>query len=119
MRPLSGDYAFNFSNVAPLYAGDPQSAEAWRETSARVRARPRKHSEIAAALAAQQTRRGAPSESQAAAALLARPDSSAVVTGQQAGVFGGPLFTVLKAITSIQLARRAAHELATPVVPVF
>ena len=33
MRPLSGDYAFNFSNVAPLYAGDPQSAEAWRETA--------------------------------------------------------------------------------------
>jgi bacillithiol synthase len=119
MRPLSGDYAFNFSNVAPLYAGDPQSPDAWRETSARVRARPRKHGEIAAALAAQQTRRSAPPESQAAAALLARPDASAIVTGQQAGVFGGPLFTVLKAITSIQLARRAAHELATPVVPVF
>src|SRR5687768_17488431 len=24
-RPLSGDYAFNFSAVASLYAGDPQS----------------------------------------------------------------------------------------------
>jgi bacillithiol biosynthesis cysteine-adding enzyme BshC len=119
MRPLSADYAFNFSNVAPLYAGDPQSPEAWRETARRVRARVRKHAEIAAAIAAQQTRRDAPLESQAAAALLANPDSAAIVTGQQAGLFGGPLFTVLKAITAIQLARRAHRELGTPVVPVF
>jgi bacillithiol biosynthesis cysteine-adding enzyme BshC len=119
MRPLSGDYAFNFSNLSPLYAGDPQSPEAWRETAGRVRARTRKPAEIAAAIAAQQARRSAPAESQAAAALLASPDAAAIVTGQQAGLFGGPLFTVLKAITAIQLARRAHRELGTPVVPVF
>ena len=37
MRPLSGDYAFNFANVAPLYAGDPSR----RRPGARLRARPR------------------------------------------------------------------------------
>jgi bacillithiol biosynthesis cysteine-adding enzyme BshC len=119
MRPLSGDYAFNFANVAPLYAGDPQSPDAWRDTAARVRARRRGGAEVAAALAAQQARRGAPAESVSAAAQLSSPDTLAVVTGQQAGAFGGPLFTLLKAITAIQLARQAARDLAAPVVPVF
>src|SRR4051812_3333568 len=97
MRPLSGDYAFNFSNVAPMYAGDPQSPEAWRETAARVRARTRRCAEVAAALAAQQTRRGAPADPPSAAARLADPDAFAVVTGQPAGAVGRPVFARPKA----------------------
>ena len=70
-------------------------------------------------LAAQQKRRGAAAESRAAAALLQDPDTVAVVTGQQAGVFGGPLFTLLKAITAIQLARRTSAEHGVKTVAVF
>ena len=35
-RPLAGDYAFNFSHIAPLFAGDPTSADAWRTAIARA-----------------------------------------------------------------------------------
>jgi bacillithiol biosynthesis cysteine-adding enzyme BshC len=64
-------------------------------------------------------RRGAPDEARQAAALLEDPASVAIVTGQQAGLFGGPLYTLLKAVTAIQLARRVRDEFATPAVALF
>jgi bacillithiol biosynthesis cysteine-adding enzyme BshC len=50
---------------------------------------------------------------------LRQPDSAVVVTGQQLGLFGGPLYTVYKAVTAVQLARRMSEETGRPVVPVF
>ena len=87
--PLSGDYAFQLSNVAPLYAGDPG-----RQRLARDRPRPRatrQHGEIAP-----RSRRkpdGGPGRIEAAAALSwsTRPPSLRASRPE----FGGPLFTVL------------------------
>jgi bacillithiol biosynthesis cysteine-adding enzyme BshC len=79
----------------------------------------RQHAQVAAILSAQQERRGAPPAARQAARALASPDTVAILTGQQAGAFGGPLFTLLKALTAIQLARRTAREQQADVVPVF
>lgn len=50
---------------------------------------------------------------------LAKDNAVAVVTGQQTGIYGGPLFTIYKAITAILLSRKFEKELNIPVVPVF
>ena len=119
VRPLAGDYAFNFTRIAPLYSGDPRSPEAWKEAVARVQGRPRDRGAVARALAAQQSRRNAPPACREAAHSLADSQTVAIVTGQQAGVFGGPLFTVLKSITAIRLARQVSDAMGLRAVPVF
>ena len=42
-----------------------------------------------------------------------------VTTGQQPGLFGGPLYNLYKGITAIRLARALESRLGKPVLPVF
>ena len=116
---LSADYAYTYSNLDAFFAGDPEQPGAWVEAIRRTQAHPRDRGTLAAAVAAQQERRGAPPEARAAAARLASLEAVAVVTGQQAGLFGGPLYTLLKALTAVKLAARVTAEHGVPAVPVF
>lgn len=52
-------------------------------------------------------------------ARLSDPRSTVVIGGQQAGLFGGPLYTAHKALTVLSLAARLENQLGRPVVPVF
>ncbi|SHK35180.1 bacillithiol biosynthesis cysteine-adding enzyme BshC [Anaerobranca californiensis DSM 14826] len=42
-----------------------------------------------------------------------------VVTGQQCGLLGGPLYTIYKALTAVKLAGKLAIDTGEPVVPIF
>jgi bacillithiol biosynthesis cysteine-adding enzyme BshC len=119
IRRLASDYAFSFANVAPFFAGDPATPAAWAETISRSQAFKRQPAEIARVIAAQQAGRGAPAASRESAARLADAATRVIITGQQAGLFGGPLFTLLKAITTMKLADQVSREHRVPVVPVF
>ena len=56
---------------------------------------------------------------EAAMARLALPGALAVTTGQQPGLFGGPLYSLHKLLSAVILARRLETRWARPVVPVF
>jgi len=116
---LSADYAWNFGAVASFYAGDPANPDAWRERIAAVQATSRDRSAVVDLLVGQLTHRGAPADALAAAGSLADPRTVAVVTGQQAGLFGGPLFTLLKALTAVRLAARVREAHGVPAVAIF
>ncbi len=120
-RKLAVDYAYHFDAVRPFFAGNPAEPGAWQQVIARTQdfAQTRDRGAVVQAILAQQQARGGPPEARAAAELLRDPATVAIVTGQQAGLFGGPLFTLLKALTAIKLASRVRHDFGVPAVPVF
>ncbi len=119
IKRLAADYACDYAKLAGFFAGNPEDPAAWRDAITRAQRHPRQRDAIADVLAEQQRRRSAPPEAVAATALLRDPRTVAVVTGQQAGLFGGPMYTLLKALTAIKLAERTAVEHHVPAVAVF
>jgi uncharacterized protein YllA (UPF0747 family) len=80
-------------------------------------AAPPDRSELAAALADANAGYGHPA-AEAIAARLADPATRVVVTGQQPGLFGGPLYTLSKAVAAVLWAERL-EAAGTPAVAVF
>ena len=119
IRPLVAAYSSDFPSVASLFAGNPADPMAWTETIERVHRSPRDRAGVSRVVAAQLERRGAPEPARAAASQLSDSSTVAVVTGQQAGLFGGPLYTLLKAVTAIRLARKVSITNGVTVIPVF
>jgi bacillithiol biosynthesis cysteine-adding enzyme BshC len=73
---------------------------------------------VADALTAMNQRWGAPEETLNNINLLRDADCIAVVSGQQAGLFTGPLFTIYKALSAVKLAG-CLRQRNTKAVPVF
>ncbi|MEM1125281.1 MAG: bacillithiol biosynthesis cysteine-adding enzyme BshC [Bacteroidota bacterium] len=102
-----------------FYAGNPWSPADRQAASERAAAHERPREALVEALRVQNERWGVEPEVAAHLDLLRDPASVAVVTGQQVGLFSGPLYTIYKALTAVKLARQVAAETGRPVVPVF
>jgi bacillithiol synthase len=119
IRRLAADYAFDYGRVADWFSGHPGDRSAWEQAIGRAQRHERPRDAIAAVVDAQLARRAAPPAARHAAATLADPRSVAIVTGQQAGLFGGPLFTLLKAVTALRTAARVREQHGVPAVALF
>ena len=118
MTALYLAYLSDYPRLSPFYAGDPRSLEAVRAVAGRVEKRVYPRAEMASALRAQHARWGGGPEGLTNIQAL-EEGAFVVFTGQQAGLFGGPLYTLYKAIAGLKLADKLTHELGRKVVGLF
>jgi bacillithiol biosynthesis cysteine-adding enzyme BshC len=118
LSPLFLDYLSGREAARPFLGSSGFDLDAIAEAAERTVGLERPMAATAEALARQQEGRGATRAAERARAL-AGPGVTAVVTGQQAGLFGGPLFVLWKALGTIRIARRLEERRGRAVVPVF
>ena len=114
---LFRDYLYNFQQVQRFYETDPRDRQGILANARAVDQEPGLRAEVAAVLERQNRSFGA------SASVLQNIDrlrqgAVAAVTGQQVGLFGGPLYSILKAASAIRLARDLSSS-GIDCVPVF
>jgi bacillithiol synthase len=114
------DYLYDYPKVQEYFAGNFRDTASFDSACIRQAAVPRDRQTLASVAGEQQKRFGCGQPSIDNAARLANPETFAVVTGQQVGLYGGPLYTVYKALTAVQLAANLTRQFPQRTfVPVF
>ena len=114
---LFADYLAYKPGARAFYPRSPQFAEWVKEENPAIRYDSCRREAVATALARQNTLWGASGKTLENIERL-RAGASVVVTGQQVGLFGGPMFAMYKALTAVKLAREAKAA-GVDTVPVF
>ena len=115
---LFQDFLYNFNRVESFYEAGARDWDALIARAQRVAAQPFQRDAVADVLLDQNKRSGAGEATLANIERLRQNDSVVIITGQQAGLFTGPLYTVFKALSAIKLAHQL-REKGVNAVPVF
>ena len=117
---LFTDYIERFDSVAEFYLGNPADGRAWTAQFHRCAERKYLRQNVVQILLRQNPEYSGLKRAVAQNIYkLENPRSVAVVTGQQAGLFGGPLYTIYKALTAVRYAEYIEEHFEIPAVPIF
>lgn len=117
-KPLFLDYLHRFEALAPFFPADPAAHGSWRAVQEELDEKSHPRSDVVGPLERLNRSLGADDAALESLGAL-RKGALAIVTGQQVGLLGGPLYTLYKALTTVRLARWASSTLGREVVPLF
>ncbi len=116
---LYKNYLTAFDQVAEFYAHPYRGETAIASQAAQMEARPLDRRALGEVLREQNTRFGAGDKTFANIDKLVHDNALVIITGQQTGLFGGPLYVLYKALTAIKLVDRLGRQCERCFVPVF
>ncbi|HLZ42444.1 MAG TPA: bacillithiol biosynthesis cysteine-adding enzyme BshC [Candidatus Sulfotelmatobacter sp.] len=114
---LFTDFLSYSPNVQPFYPRSPVFGEWMKEEAAKISYDAARRERVTAILERQNKSWNASAKTLANLERL-RKGAAAVVTGQQVGLFGGPMFAIYKALTAVKLAEEA-RAAGVDAVPIF
>ncbi len=112
------DYVHDFRRVSSFYSHAPFQAQSYRDVAGRLHFPETYRRRLVEVLEAQNREFGCGEAVLAHLKRLAEPNTCAVVTGQQIGLFSGPAFALYKALTTVRLAGHL-NENGVPSIPIF
>jgi bacillithiol biosynthesis cysteine-adding enzyme BshC len=114
------DYVQEFEKIAQFYGGSFRNDVHWKTTLAKVSSRSMDRSTLVHVLGEQNRNFHCGVRTLANIDALLNDNTVAVVTGQQVGLFTGPLYTILKTLTTLKLVESLAERYPEyNFVPVF
>ncbi len=114
---LFADFLYDFPRVSPFFAAPPD-LRSWTEAQLRRPDYDAGRRERVAAVLARQNRAWNAGPAALSAIERLRQGAVAVVTGQQIGLFGGPTYTLYKALTAAKVAVELTNR-GISAVPIF
>ncbi len=114
---LFTDFLAYSPSVQPFYPHSPHFSE-WLKAEARTLQYDPSRRERVSTILERQNKSWEASPQTLANLTRLRRGAAAVVTGQQVGLFGGPMFAIYKALTAVKLAEEATAA-GVDAVPVF
>ena len=114
---LFTDFLAYSPQVQPFYPHSPHFSEWLKEEASALRYDSSRRDRVSAILERQNRSWDASPQTLSNLDRL-RKGAAAVVTGQQVGLFGGPMFAIYKALTAVKLAEEASKA-GVDAVPVF
>jgi bacillithiol synthase len=104
------DYIDNYTRVKDFFVGDFRDKKLWYSRLNAVTHREMDRSSIAQVLLNQNRDYHCGIKTLANIDLLLNENTVAIVTGQQVGLFTGPLYTIYKILTTLKLTEQLTHQ---------